>query len=128
MKSAKSWLPGLAVLVAVLLTLLPPRPSRGGVGSVPAMLRRAIACVADEGLSACAFLFRHRQRQHLTVVVKARFVLLHGQPMAPVTDGSGRLAGKYVWRTVAKALGIPDSEAGQFPDVADAAPLSWLLA
>jgi len=28
-KSAKSWLPGLAVLVAVLLTLLPPRPSRG---------------------------------------------------------------------------------------------------
>ncbi len=52
----------------------------------------------------------------------------NGQPMAAVTDGSGRLAGKYIWRTVAKALGIPDSEASQFPDVADAAPLSWLLA
>lgn len=52
----------------------------------------------------------------------------NGQPMAAVTDGSGRLPGKYIWRTVAKALGIPDSEAGQFPDAADAAPLSWLLA
>jgi len=51
----------------------------------------------------------------------------NGQPGAAATDGSGRLPGKYIWRTVAKALGVPDAEASQFPDVADAEPLSWLL-
>lgn len=51
----------------------------------------------------------------------------NGQPAASVTDNSGRLPGKYIWRTVAKALNVPDAEASQFPDVADAQPLSWLL-
>jgi hypothetical protein len=52
----------------------------------------------------------------------------NGQPGGAVTDSSGRLPGKYIWRTVSKALGIPDAEASAFPDVADAQPLSWLLA
>jgi hypothetical protein len=49
-----------------------------------------------------------------------------GQPGPASTDNSGRLAGKYIWRTVNKALGVPDEEC-QFPDVADAAALPWLL-
>lgn len=52
----------------------------------------------------------------------------NGQPGTSVTDSSNRLAGKHVWRTVAKALGIPDSEASQFPDVADGQALDWMLA
>jgi hypothetical protein len=49
-----------------------------------------------------------------------------GAPMAASTSNDGRMAGKYIWRTVAKALEIPDEEC-QFPDVADAGALSWLL-
>ena len=49
-----------------------------------------------------------------------------GAPMAASTNNDGRMAGKYIWRTVAKALEIPDEEC-QFPDVADAGALSWLL-
>jgi len=50
----------------------------------------------------------------------------NGLPGAASTNNDGRMAGKYIWRTVAKALGVPDAEC-QFPDVADAAALTWLL-
>ena len=50
-----------------------------------------------------------------------------GAPMAPVTDNSGRLAGGHVWRTVMKALGLPDSLTASFPDTAGYAPLDWML-
>lgn len=43
------------------------------------------------------------------------------------TSNSGRLEGKHVWRTVARALAIDDGLAGSFPDVADAQVLDWLL-
>ncbi|MBC7794503.1 MAG: DUF1501 domain-containing protein [Clostridia bacterium] len=42
------------------------------------------------------------------------------------TDNSGRVSGAAVWRTVTKALGIPDSYA-QFSDVNDAKPLPFML-
>lgn len=38
-----------------------------------------------------------------------------------------RLPAAHVWRTVMKALQVPDAVAGQFPDVKNAQPLSWLL-
>lgn len=38
-----------------------------------------------------------------------------------------RLPAAHVWRTVMRALQIPDELAGQFPDVKDAKPLDWLL-
>lgn len=50
----------------------------------------------------------------------------NGTPGPASTDNSGRMPGKYIWRTVAKALGVPDAEC-QFPDVADASALSWML-
>lgn len=50
-----------------------------------------------------------------------------GDPLPGVTDNSQRMPGAPVWRTVMKALGIPDAVAGQFPDVAGAAALPWLL-
>jgi hypothetical protein len=50
-----------------------------------------------------------------------------GAPMPATTDGSGRLAGGWVWRTVMKALGVPDALAGSFPDTAAYAPMNWLL-
>lgn len=43
------------------------------------------------------------------------------------TTNDGRLEGKHVWRTVARALAIDDGLASSFPDVADAQVLSWLL-
>lgn len=50
-----------------------------------------------------------------------------GNPLPPVTDNSQRMPGASVWRTVMKALGIPDAVAGQFPDTAAAPALPWLL-
>ncbi len=50
-----------------------------------------------------------------------------GAPRPPVTDNSNRLNGAYAWRTVMKALEIPDSEANKYPDVAGVAPLSFML-
>lgn len=43
-----------------------------------------------------------------------------------VTNNSQRVPGSAVWRTVAKALKIPDSYL-QFPDVKDARPLPFML-
>jgi hypothetical protein len=50
-----------------------------------------------------------------------------GAPGAGSTDNNGRLDAARVWRTVMKAAGVPDDLAGQFPDVAAAKPLSFLL-
>lgn len=50
-----------------------------------------------------------------------------GAPMAPVTDNSQRLAGGYMWRTVMKALGLPDELTGSFPDTAAYKPLGYML-
>jgi hypothetical protein len=54
--------------------------------------------------------------------------LATGQPV-PVgaDDNGGRLPAANLWRTLARALRIPDAFAGQFPDVAGAAALPWLL-
>lgn len=50
-----------------------------------------------------------------------------GAPMAPVTDNSGRIAPANAWRTVIKALGIPDALAASFPDTAGGKPLDFML-
>ncbi len=50
-----------------------------------------------------------------------------GNPQAPVTDNSNRLNGAYAWRTVMKALQVPDEVAGQYPDVAGVNPLGFML-
>lgn len=50
-----------------------------------------------------------------------------GAPAGKVTDSSGRLSSAAVWRTVMKALRVPDEIAGQFPDVAQAKAMDWLL-
>ncbi|MCA9656403.1 MAG: DUF1501 domain-containing protein [Myxococcales bacterium] len=50
-----------------------------------------------------------------------------GVPGAPVTDNSGRLNGAYAWRTVMKALRIPDEIVSQYPDVAGVQPLGFML-
>jgi hypothetical protein len=50
-----------------------------------------------------------------------------GAPNVPVGDG-GRLDGSRTWRTVMKALQIPDDLVAQFPDVAGAQPLNFMLA
>jgi hypothetical protein len=42
-------------------------------------------------------------------------------------DASGRLHGSRTWRTVMRALQIPDEVIGAFPDVAGAQPLSFML-
>lgn len=44
----------------------------------------------------------------------------------PDTGTGGRLKGGHVWRTIMKALAVPDTEL-QFPDVVNTAPLNWLL-
>jgi hypothetical protein len=38
-----------------------------------------------------------------------------------------RISGASMWRTIAKAMGAPDSEASRFPDVATAQPLPFVL-
>src|SRR6185503_6746132 len=50
-----------------------------------------------------------------------------GGPGSGSTDNNGRLDSARVWRTVMKAAGLPDDLASQFPDVASARPLSFLL-
>jgi hypothetical protein len=50
-----------------------------------------------------------------------------GAPTAPVTDNSNRLNGAYAWRTVMKALEIPDEIVSQYPDVAGVQPLPFML-
>jgi len=50
-----------------------------------------------------------------------------GVPMAPVTDNSNRLNGAYAWKTVMKALEIPDDVVDQYPDVAGVQPLPFML-
>ncbi len=50
-----------------------------------------------------------------------------GAPRPGVTDNGSRLSSAALWRTVIRAAGVPDDIVGQFPDVAGAAPLGWLL-
>ena len=51
-----------------------------------------------------------------------------GTPIPNGTEGNDRrLAAAPLWRTMAKALRISDSFAGQFADVSSTQPLSWLL-
>lgn len=51
-----------------------------------------------------------------------------GAPISNGTEGNDRrLSAAPLWRTMAKALRIGDSFAGQFADVSGAAPLQWLL-
>lgn len=50
-----------------------------------------------------------------------------GAPLPAVTDSSARLASAHAWRTVIKALGVPDALAASFPDTAAGQPLPWLL-
>jgi hypothetical protein len=55
--------------------------------------------------------------------------LTTGAPIATgVSDKSNRVPGKNVWRTIMKALRVPDAMvAEQFPAVADAQPLPFML-
>jgi hypothetical protein len=54
--------------------------------------------------------------------------VMTGEPAATgVSDKTNRLAGRYVWRTVARALRIPDSVVKPLPLVGDTQPLGWLL-
>ncbi len=62
----------------------------------------------------------HRYRYHVPD-------LSTGQPGMTTTENNGRLAGATIWRTVMKALGIPESMYGQFPDVQGHSHLPWLL-
>ncbi len=50
-----------------------------------------------------------------------------GVHQPPVTDNTGRLPGAYAWRTVMKALEVPDDLANQYPDVAGVNPLGFML-
>jgi hypothetical protein len=50
-----------------------------------------------------------------------------GVPMAPVTDNSNRLNGAHAWRTVMKALEIPDEVVSPYPDVVGYQPLPFML-
>lgn len=51
-----------------------------------------------------------------------------GKPIATGTERNDlRLSPAPLWRTMAKALGVSDAYAGQFPDVSSAQPMAWLL-
>lgn len=51
-----------------------------------------------------------------------------GAPIPNFTEGNDRrLPAGHLWRTMAKALRIPDAFASQFADVRDTAPLGWML-
>jgi hypothetical protein len=50
-----------------------------------------------------------------------------GAPRPAVQDNSSRLSAARIWRTVMRAAGVPDGMIAQFPDVAGAQPLPWLL-
>lgn len=53
--------------------------------------------------------------------------LTTGAPGVGVPGNGGRVPGAAVWRTVAKALRIPDELAGSFPDVASGATMRFAL-
>jgi hypothetical protein len=50
-----------------------------------------------------------------------------GAPGMGYTNNDGRLPGSVVWRTVMKALRVPDDVCAKFPDVANAKPMPFLL-
>ena len=50
-----------------------------------------------------------------------------GLPGPVVRDNTSRIPGAAIWRTVNKALGMPESLYGQFPDVQGVPHLPWLL-
>lgn len=50
-----------------------------------------------------------------------------GAPMAPVTDNSNRLEGARSWRTVMRALEMPDDLCDEFEDVAGVGPLNFMV-
>ncbi len=52
---------------------------------------------------------------------------LTGTLMPGKTDNSGRLPGSTLWRTVMKALKVPDTLCDQFPDVRGVKPIPYLL-
>lgn len=52
--------------------------------------------------------------------------LTTGAPAAGFRSNDGRVAGKHVWRTIMRALGMPESLLSRFPDAA-AGPLPFLL-
>ncbi len=51
----------------------------------------------------------------------------NGVPQAPVTDNSNRLDGSRSWRTVMRALEMPDDLCDEFEDVAGVSPLDFML-
>ena len=53
--------------------------------------------------------------------------LTSGAPGPGYVTNDGRVAGKHVWRTIMRALDVPDALCNRFPDVAGAAPLPFLL-
>jgi hypothetical protein len=50
-----------------------------------------------------------------------------GLPGQGFVDNGGRVSPAQMWRTVMKALKVPDSLCNQFPDVANVSPLSFAL-
>lgn len=50
-----------------------------------------------------------------------------GAPVVPVSGGTGRIHGGRTWRTVMKALQLPEADLAQFPDVAGQQPLDFML-
>ena len=62
----------------------------------------------------------HRYQYHIPDIAT-------GQPGAVVQDNSGRIPGASIWRTVMKALGMPEAMYSQFPDVQGHQHLPWLL-
>lgn len=53
--------------------------------------------------------------------------LVSGNAGTGNADNNGRIAGKHVWRTIMRALSVPDTLSNKFPDVAGAAPLAFAL-
>ena len=50
-----------------------------------------------------------------------------GVPGAGITDDSGRVPGSVAWRTVMRALGVPDGVCDAFPDTAGIQPMRFML-
>lgn len=53
--------------------------------------------------------------------------LVKGTPGPGAGDNQNRVAGKHVWRTIMKALAVPDTLCNKFADVNGAAPLPFML-
>ena len=53
--------------------------------------------------------------------------LVSGAPGPGAGNNDGRIAGKHVWKTIMRALDVPDVLCNRFPDVNGAAPLPFLL-